>query len=92
MDAAGNHVHIVLQSGLLPLGNLAHGRDGLMADMELLEGLVVPLHADLLRLGLVGFLHNHLHKFRLVKIGVNQHLLSLPDVDAAADNQAGVFS
>ena len=92
VDAAGDHVHIVLQSGLLPLGHLAQRLDGLVAHMELLQGLVIPLHGDLLRLGLVGFLHDHLDKFRLVEVGVNQHLLPLLDIDAAADNQAGIFS
>ena len=92
MDAAGDHVHIVLQSGLLPLGHLAQRLDGLVAHMELLQRLVVPLHGDLLRLGLIGFLHDHLDKFRLVEVGVNQHLLPLLDIDAAADDQAGIFS
>ena len=92
VDAAGDHVHIVLQSGFLPLGHLAQRLDGLVAHMELLQRLVVPLHRDLLRLGLIGFLHDHLDEFRLVEIGVNQHLLPLLDIDAAADDQAGIFS
>ena len=92
MDAGGNHVHIVLQPRLFPFLHCAHRFDGLVTGMDFLKGLIVPLNRHLFRLGFVGFFHDHLHKFRLIQIGINQHFLTLLHMDAAADNQACVFS
>ena len=81
----------MLLTGFLPLLNGAQRLQALIADGQLFQGLVGPFHNDLFRLGLVGFLNHHLNKLRLVKARIDHDLLSLLDIDAAADDQSGVF-
>ena len=81
----------MLLTGLLPLLHGAQSGHTAEAGVELGQGLVVPLHADLFGLGLIGLLHHQLYKFRLVQIRVDQDLLALLDIDAASDDQAGIF-
>ena len=64
----------------------------LIADVQLLERLIAPVHDDLLGLQLVAFLNDHLDEFRLVKLGVNKDLLALLDIDARLCDQLGIFS
>ena len=92
MDAGRHGVYHVLTAGLLPLSHGAHSLDRLVAGVDLAQRLIVPLHDDLLGLGLVGLLHHHLDKLRLVEAGIDHDLLVLLDVQAAADKQLGIFS
>ena len=91
MDAAGHHIHLVLILGLLPLLHGTHGGDGAIAGMDLGQGLIAPLHGDLFGLGLIGLLHHHPDKLRLVQVRIDDDLLALLNIDAAADDQAGIF-
>ena len=91
MDAAGHHIHLVLILGLLPLLHGAHGGDGAIAGMDLGQGLIAPLHGNLFGLGLIGLLHHHLDKLRLVQVRIDDDLLALLNIDAASDDQAGIF-
>ena len=60
--------------------------------MNLLQRLVAPLHGDLSGLGLVGLLHHHLDKLRLIQLRVHHHILSLLDIQAGTDDQLRIFS
>ena len=60
--------------------------------MDLLQRLVVPLHLYASGFCLIGFFHHHLDKLRLIQIGINNNVLSLLNIDAAADNQFCIFS
>ena len=60
--------------------------------MDLAQRLIVPLDNDLGCLGLVSFLHHHLHKFGLIQISIDHDLLTLLHMDAAADDELCVFS
>lgn len=61
-----------------------------MADVELLQGLVVPVHHDLFGLTLIALVHQHGHELRLVQVGGDEHLLPLLDIDAGAGDETGV--
>ena len=91
MDPGRHHVYIVLLPCLLPILHGAHGGNAAVAHMELRQRLIVPLYGNLPGLGLVGLLHHHCHKLRLVQVCVNEHLLSLLDIHALFHNQAGIF-
>ena len=92
IDAAGKHVHIVLPARFGVVGQRGKRGQALIADVQLLERLIAPVHDDLLGLQLVAFLNDHLDEFRLVKLGVNKDLLALLDIDARLCNQLGIFS
>ena len=61
-----------------------------MTDVELLQGLVVPVHHDLFGLAFIALVHQHGHKLRLVQVGGDEHLLPLLDIDAGAGDETGV--
>ena len=82
----------MLLTGLLPLLHGAQGLDRLPPDMELLQRLVAPLNHHLFGLGLIGLLHQQLHKFRLIQLGIDHDLLPLLDIDTPANDQAGIFT
>ena len=91
MNPAGQYVHLMLELGLLPFLHGAHGGDGTIAGVDFAQGLVAPLHGNLFGLGLIGLLHHHLDKLRLVQVRIDDDLLALLNIDAAADDQAGIF-
>ena len=91
VNPAGQHLAVMLLPGSHPILHLAHGGNTLVAAVELLEGLIVPLHRHLFGLGLVSLIHHHGHKFRLVQVCIDNDLLPLLDIHAAADNQPGIF-
>ena len=92
MNADRQGVAEILLPGLDPLRHLAQGLDGLVADMDLGQRVIVPFHDDLPGLGLVGLLHHHLDKFGLVQACIDQDILALLDVGAATDDQLCVFT
>ena len=92
MDPGRQHLAVVLQPGLLPLVDGGHGLKALIADVGLGQRLIAPFHDDLLGLGLVGLLHHHLNKFRLVQARMDQNSLALLDIDTGADNKLCVIS
>ena len=53
---------------------------------------VAAFAGDFPGLGLVGLLHHHLHKFRLVQIGINLQVLALLDIHAGADDELCIFT
>ena len=87
VDAAGDGVHIVLPAGQLVVLHLGERGQAAVADVELLQGLVVPVHHHLFRLALVALVHQHRHELRLIQIGGDKHLLPLLDVDAGTGDQ-----
>ena len=91
VDAAGDGVHIVLPARLLVVIQLGQGGQRAVAEVQLLEGLVVPVHHHLLGLALIALLHQHLHELRLIQLGGDKDLLPRLDVDAAAGDEAGVL-
>ena len=66
--------------------------EGFDADVQLLQRLVVPLHLDMSCLGLVAGFHHHLNELRLVKAGIDQHVLTLLYIDTLTDDQISIFS
>ena len=60
--------------------------------MELRQRLIVPVHHNALGTGAVAFLNDHFYEFGLIELGGDEDLLTLLDIDAAADDQAGIFS
>ena len=92
MDSGRQSLAKMLLTGFLPGLHRTQGLDGLVADVEFLQFRVIPLHRHLPGFRLVGFFHHHLNKLRLVQIRINNHILPLLDIDAAADNQSGILS
>ena len=92
VDAAGNVVHIVLPAGQLIVSDGAQGGEAGVAVVELLEGLVVPVHHHLLGLAAVALLHHHGHELRLIQLGDDENLLARLHVDAAAGDEAGILT
>ena len=91
MDAAGQGLHLMLPLLDLPVLHGGQGLEALVAHMVLGERRVVPFDGHFPCLGLIGFLYHHGNKFRLVQVGINDHILALLDVDAHPDNEAGIF-
>ena len=91
VNPAGQHLAVMLLPGSHPVLHLSHGGNALVAAVELLQRLIAPLHRHLFGLGLVGLIHHHGHKLRLVQVCIDNDLLSLLDIHAAADNQPGIF-
>ena len=91
IDPAGQHLTEMLLPCYLPLLHSAQRFQALIANGQLFQRLVRPLHNDLFCLGLVGFLNHHLNKFRLVETGKDHNLLPFLNIHAAADNQPGIF-
>ena len=91
VDAAGDGIHIVLPAGLLVVIKLGEGGQGPIAVVELLQGLIAPVHHHLLGLALIAFLHQHLHKLRLIQIGGDEYLLTRLHIDAGGGDQLGIF-
>ena len=92
IDPAGKRVHIVLPARLVVAGERGKCGQAPIADVQLLERLIVPIHDDLLGLQLVAFLNDHLDEFRLVKLGVNKDLLPLLNVRTDLGDQLRIFS
>lgn len=90
VDAAGDGIHIVLPAGLLVVLHLAQSGQGAIAVVDLLQGLVVPVHHHLFGLALIALLHQHLHELRLIQIRLDKDLLPRPDVDASTGNETGI--
>ena len=81
----------MLPLGLLPVVDGGQGLDGSAPQVNLLQGLVVPVHDHLPGAGLVGLVRHHGHKFRLIQVSGDPHILALADIDAGAHNKAGIF-
>ena len=92
VDAAGDGIHIVLPAGFLVVIKLGEGGQGPIAVVELLQGLIAPVHHHLLGFALIAFLHQHLHKLRLIQIGGDEYLLARLHIDAGGGDQLGIFS
>ena len=91
VDAAGDGVHIVLPAGLLIVVQPGQGGQGAVAVVQLLQGLVAPVHYHLLGLALVALLHQHLHELRLIQLGGDEHLLPRLHVDAGTGDETGIL-
>ena len=91
-DTAGQHVGIVLPAGFLILVHLVEAALGAIAVVQLLQGLVVPVHHHLAGLALIALLHQHLHELRLVQAGADKYLLARLDVHAHAGDQLGILA
>ena len=91
-DAGGNHVAVVFLPCLFPFLHRAQALDGAIAIVNLAQWLIVPLNRHLRRTGLIGFIHHHLHKFRLIQVSKHQNSLTLLHIGAAAHNQVCIFS
>jgi len=91
VNAAGDGVHIVLPAGLLIVVQLGQGGQGAIAVVELLQGLIAPVHHHLLGLALIALLHQQLHKLRLIQIGGDEYLLTRLHIDAGGGDQLGIF-
>ena len=91
VDAAGYGIHIVLPAGFLVVIKLGEGGQGPIAVVELLQGLIAPVHHHLLGLALIALLHQQLHKLRLIQIGGDEYLLTRLHIDAGGGDQLGIF-
>ena len=60
--------------------------------MQLLQRLIAPVHHHFLGLALIALLHQHFHKFRLIQVRGNKHLLARLHIDALHRDQLGIFS
>ena len=90
IDAAGNGVHIVLPARQLIVLHPGQRGQAAVPHVELLQGLVVPVHHHLLRIAFIALVHQHGHKLRLIQIGGDEHLLPLLNIDAAAGDEPGI--
>ena len=92
-DAAHGQVFgIVLPARLHVVGHRAQRLDGLVAVGQFFQGLIVPVHHDLLRLQTVAFLCHHRRELREFQSGTDVDLLALLYVDPHAGDQFRVFS
>ena len=63
---------------------MREGFHALMAHMQLVKRLILPVHDYLGRARAVAFLHQHLHKLRLIQRGQDHDFLTLFNVHARA--------
>ena len=91
VNPGGHGIHIVLLPGLLPLLHRAQRGNAAVTGVDFGQRLIVPLHAYLLGLGLIGLLHHQLDKLRLIQVCIDKNLLPLLDIHAAFYDQAGIF-
>ena len=89
-DAAGKDLGLVLPARLGVVRELRERLEALVAVADLGQRLVVPFNDDGFRLALVALLHDHLHKFGLVKTGGDEDLLSSLDIGPLLGDQARV--
>ena len=90
IQPAGELVRHILQLSLLKGLHRGQGLDAAVAHMELLQGLVAEFHKNLPGAGLVQLVGDHGHEFRLVQLGIQEHVLALLYVAALAGNQLGI--
>ena len=90
IEPGGERIGIVLPAGFLIVVHFVQGFLAPVPVVELLEGLVFPLHHHLFRAQLVAGLHHHSDEFRLVQIRGDKDLLALLDVDAHFGDQIGI--
>ena len=90
VDAARERVHIVLQLCFLPRLHGLQRFHAAVAHMQLLQRLVLPLHRDLGRPGLVAFVHQHADEVRLIQLCRDDDLLPFPDAGADRSDQARI--
>ena len=75
---------------LFPIFYLAEALDGLVFYMLEPERLMRPLDPYLGSACKIALLNEHFHKFRLIKLGRNDNILSLLDIRADPDYKLGV--
>ena len=92
IQAAGQHIHIVLPAGQLIVLHLTQGGEAAVTVVELLQGLIVPVHHHFLGLAAVALLHHHGDELRLVKVSHNEHFLTRLDIDTHLRQQLGVLT
>ena len=87
VNTAGQLIGHVLPACFLVVVHVGKGLVGTPAIGQLGQGLIVPIHNDLLCAGTVAFLYYHVYEFGLIQIGVDKDLLALLYIDAYGCDQ-----
>ena len=91
-NAGRQHVGSPLQLSFLIAVEGRKRLEALMTDVQLGQGLIIPLHVHLAGAQAVQLFHHHRYEFRLIKAGINDNVLILLWIAAHLGDELGIFA